>query len=80
MNSVFTYHLPFVLHAWRRHLFLVVLVDHLNLLEETRQILISIKRYVYQSLDNKITPLECFNEFETWRLYDIFIHLKVNEV
>ena len=27
-----------------------------------------------------MTALKCFNEFETWRLYEIFIHLKEDKV
>ena len=27
-----------------------------------------------------MAALECFDEFETWRLYEIFIHLKEDEV
>ena len=38
------------------------------------------KRYVYQSLCNKMTAFECFNEFETRRSYGTFIPLKKGEV
>ena len=27
-----------------------------------------------------MTALECFNEFETWRLHETFIHLREEEV